>query len=58
MPIKFVDLFAGIGGFHAVGHAYGWSVAYACDIDDSARDIYQRNWSFIPSGDITQDAND
>ena len=58
MPIKFVDLFAGIGGFHAVGHAYGWSVAYACDIDESARDIYQRNWSFIPSGDITQDAND
>lgn len=58
MPIKFVDLFAGIGGFHAVGHAFGWSAAYACDIDEHAREIYQHNWSFSPAKDITEDAND
>lgn len=58
MPIKFVDLFAGIGGFHAVGHSFGWSAAYACDIDEHAREIYQQNWGFTPSEDITQDANE
>jgi len=58
MSIKFADLFAGIGGFHAVGHAFGWSAAYACDIDEHAREIYEHNWSFAPSSDITEDAND
>lgn len=58
MPIRFVDLFAGIGGFHAVGHAFGWSPAYACDIDQHAREIYEHNWSFSPATDITEDAND
>jgi DNA (cytosine-5)-methyltransferase 1 len=58
MPIRFADLFAGIGGFHAVGHSFGWTPAYACDIDENAREIYERNWSFAPSIDITEDAND
>ena len=58
MPIRFVDLFAGIGGFHAVGHAFGWAPAYACDIDEHAREIYEQNWSFSPAMDITEDAND
>lgn len=58
MPIRFADLFAGIGGFHAVGHSFGWTPAYACDIDENAREIYERNWSFAPSSDITEDAND
>ena len=58
MPIRFADLFAGIGGFHAVGHSFGWTPAYACDIDENAREIYERNWSFAPSTDITEDAND
>lgn len=58
MPITFVDLFAGIGGFHAVGHAFGWAPVYACDIDAHAREIYEHNWSFTPATDITEDAND
>jgi DNA (cytosine-5)-methyltransferase 1 len=58
MPIRFADLFSGIGGFHAVGHSFGWSPAYACDIDESARKIYEHNWSFTPASDITDDAND
>lgn len=58
MPIKFADLFAGIGGFHAVGHSFGWNPTYACEIDEKARAIYKVNWSFEPSNDITKDAND
>lgn len=58
MSISFVDLFAGIGGFHAVGHAFGWTAVYACDIDSQARHVYEHNWKLIPSIDITEDAND
>jgi DNA (cytosine-5)-methyltransferase 1 len=41
---KFVDLFAGIGGFHAaLGHAGGQCV-YVSEIDEAARATYARNW--------------
>jgi DNA (cytosine-5)-methyltransferase 1 len=58
MTITFADLFAGIGGFHAVGSAFGWEASYVCDIDTDARKIYELNWGFQPSTDITLDAND
>jgi DNA (cytosine-5)-methyltransferase 1 len=58
MAIAFSDLFSGIGGFHAVGHAFGWDAAYACDIDADARRIYELNWGLTPSTDIALDAND
>jgi len=58
MTIQFSDLFSGIGGFHAVGKAFGWSNVYACDIDQKARAIYAKNWGMNPSVDITTDAND
>jgi DNA (cytosine-5)-methyltransferase 1 len=41
---RFVDLFAGIGGFHAaLAHAEGRCV-YVSEIDDDARLTYTRNW--------------
>lgn len=57
MDIKFADLFSGIGGFHAIGSVFGWSGAYACDIDSKARNIYDLNWQMQPSEDITKDAS-
>lgn len=57
MDIKFADLFSGIGGFHAIGSVFGWSAAYACDIDSKARNIYDLNWQMQPSEDITKDAS-
>ncbi len=58
MTIGFADLFAGIGGFHATGSAFGWEARYVCDIDADARRIYELNWDFEPSQDIKTDAND
>lgn len=58
MTIRFSDLFAGIGGFHATGSAFGWEAGYVCDIDADARKVYQLNWNFEPSTDITLDANE
>jgi len=58
MAFTFVDLFAGIGGFHAALGAMGGKCVYASEWDmDSAR-IYERNWNLKPDGDITLAAND
>lgn len=57
-PFRFVDLFAGVGGFHAALSAYGGECAYAVEIDRQAARVYERNWGVDPLGDITADAND
>ena len=58
MSVTYVDLFAGIGGFHAVGRAFGWENVFASEIDRDASKIYQDNWGIQPRGDITLLAND
>lgn len=58
MSFKFVDLFAGIGGFHAALGALGGECVYASEWDKDAARIYERNWNFKPDGDITLAANE
>ncbi len=58
MSFTYVDLFAGIGGFHAALSALGGSCEYASEIDENASRIYFRNWGVKPDGDITLAAND
>jgi len=57
-PFTYVDLFAGIGGFHAVLQALGGQCVFASEIDSSASSVYELNWGINPLGDITKDAND
>lgn len=58
MPFKFIDLFAGIGGFHAALRALGGECVYSVEIDEEASQIYEKNWGHSPKGDITVDVSD
>jgi len=58
MGFTFVDLFAGIGGFHAALGALGGECVYASEWDKDSARIYERNWNLKPDGDITLAAND
>jgi DNA (cytosine-5)-methyltransferase 1 len=43
-PFTYVDLFAGIGGFHAMLDHAGGRCVYVSEIDREARQTYIRNW--------------
>jgi len=55
---RFVDLFAGIGGFAAALTAFGGKGVYSVEIDPAAAKVYALNWGHSPLGDITDDATD
>lgn len=52
--LRFVDLFAGIGGFHqALGpDGLGMECVFASEIDSAAADVYEWNHGIRPHGDI------
>ena len=55
--MRFVDLFCGIGGFHAA-MSEKHECVFACDIDRECREVYKENWSETPSGDIRDFSSD
>jgi DNA (cytosine-5)-methyltransferase 1 len=50
----FVDLFSGVGGFHAALSGLGGAAVFASEIDTAAAGVYERNWGLRPHGDIVQ----
>lgn len=50
----FIDLFAGIGGFHYALSSYGAKCLYASEWDKPAQETYFANFGVMPSGDITK----
>lgn len=42
--IKFIDLFAGIGGFHLAFNDLGAKCVFASEWDEAARKIYENNF--------------
>lgn len=50
--MKFVDLFAGLGGFHLAAKKLGAKCVFACEIDEQLRATYESNFGIAPAGDI------
>ncbi|WP_190277311.1 DNA cytosine methyltransferase [Taibaiella lutea] len=60
---KFIDLFAGIGGFHIAMHSVGGECVFASEWDKFARITYEHNFKNISpklfsSGNFNADIND
>lgn len=49
----FIDLFAGIGGFHYALESFGAECVFASEIDKKATKTYYQNHNLLPAGDIT-----
>ena len=52
---KFIDLFAGIGGFRLAMQNLGGKCVYTSEWDEQAKKTYQANFGEIPFGDITKE---
>ena len=51
---KYIDLFAGIGGFHLALSSLGAECVYANEWDFHAQNVYRDNFGIEPEGDITK----
>jgi DNA (cytosine-5)-methyltransferase 1 len=55
--MRFVDLFCGIGGFHAALSQLGHECVFACDIDSDAAVMYEKNFGIPAHFDIRECKN-
>lgn len=50
--MKFIDLFAGLGGFHIALNRLGHECVFASELDENLADLYEKNFDLRPLGDI------
>lgn len=50
----YIDLFAGIGGFHSAAKSLNGECLFASEIDEEAKRAYKENYNIEPCGDITK----
>lgn len=51
---KFIDLFAGIGGFRIAFQGLGGKCIFSCEWDKYAQKTYEENFGEYPYGDVRQ----
>ncbi len=54
---RFIDLFAGIGGFRIAMQDCGGECVYSSEWDENAKQTYYHNFGEVPFGDITKESN-
>lgn len=52
--LKFIDLFAGIGGFHIALSSFDAECVFSSEWDTHAAKVYENNFGIKPFGDITR----
>lgn len=50
--MKFIDLFAGLGGFHQALSARGETCVFASELNADLSELYKKNFGMRPAGDI------
>jgi len=50
--MKFIDLFAGLGGFHIALENLGHKCVFASEIKPNLQKLYEKNFGIKPAGDI------
>lgn len=52
--MRFIDLFAGLGGFHVALTSLGHECAYASELNEELRELYRKNYDIPCDGDINE----
>lgn len=52
--MRFIDLFAGLGGFHQALERLGHECVFASELNPSLAGLYERNFGILPHGDIRE----
>ena len=52
--LRFIDLFAGLGGFHLALKKLGCQCVFACEADQELASLYEKNFGIRPHGDIRE----
>lgn len=53
-PVTFIDLFAGLGGFHVALDKLGATCVFAAEWEPDLQALYEKNFGIRPEGDITK----
>ena len=55
--MKFIDLFAGLGGFHKALSELGHECVFVSELDPVLQELYKQNWGIEAKGDIRKIAD-